>query len=299
MNKPADDRVREVRLLREPFSKGSGLVDGPWRAVRGSVGSSAERLRGILLHGTLLMGVVVALAPFGWALTTVLRMGPRPWSAFVEAIHAAPLTRFLINSLLVSALTASGQLITAALAAYVFARLCFPGRDTLFLFFLGTLIIPNQVTMLPTFILLRRLNWLDSYAALVVPTLAHPFGVFLLRQYFLSISTELEDAARLDGSSRLALLWHVFLPLSRPALATVGLFSFLWSWNSFLWPLIVLQSPELYTLPVGLSLLRSELGTDWPVVMAATLMASLPIILLFLVAHRWLWRDIALMRYEA
>jgi multiple sugar transport system permease protein len=216
-------------------------------------------------------------------------MGPPPWSAFAAALQAAPLARYLANSLLVAGLTAGGQTVTAALAAYVFARLRFRGRDKLFVLFLGTLIIPNHVTMLPTFILLSWLGWLDGYAALIVPALAHPFGVFLLRQYFLTISTELEDAARLDGSSRLGLLWHVFLPLSRPALTTVGLFSFLWSWNSFLWPLIVLQTPQRYTLPVGLSLLRSEVGTDWPVVMAATLIAALPIVLLFLVAQRWHW----------
>jgi multiple sugar transport system permease protein len=258
--------------------------------------------RGLLqrgwLHGALLMGVGVVLAPFGWALLTALRAGPQPWSAFVRAAQAAPLARYVGNSLLVAGLTASGQVTTAALAAYVFARLQFRGRDTLFLLFLGSLIIPNQVTMLPTFILLRWLNWLDSYAALVVPALAHPFGVFVLRQYFLTISTELEDAARLDGSSRLGLLWYVFLPLSGPALATVGLFSFLWSWNSFLWPLIVLQTPARYTLPVGLSLLRSEVGTDWPGVMAAALLAALPVVVLFVAAHRWLWRDVALIQYD-
>lgn len=244
-------------------------------------------------HGVLLVGVGVALAPFGWALASALEAGPSPWTAFTDALQAAPLARYLLNSLLVAGLTAGGQTVTSALAAYVFARLRFVGRDKLFLVYLGTLIIPRHVTMLPTFIILRRLNWIDSYAALVVPALAHPFSVFLLRQYFLTISTELEEAALLDGSSRLGLLWHVFLPLSGPALAVVGVFGFLWSWNSFLWPLIVLQTPGRYTLPVGLSLLRSETGTDWPVVMAAALMAALPMMLLFLVAHRWLWRGLS------
>jgi multiple sugar transport system permease protein len=152
--------------------------------------------------------------------------------------------------------------------------------------------------MLPTFLLLRRFGWLDSYAALVVPALVHPFSVFLLRQYFLTFSTELEDAALLDGSSRLGLLWYIFLPLSGPALATVGLFSFLWSWNSFFWPLIVLFTTDRYTLPLGLSLLRSEIGTDWPVVMASALMAALPVVLLFLVAQRWLWRGMVLTHHD-
>ncbi len=251
-----------------------------------------------LLHGALLVGAGVAVAPLGWALALALGAGPQPWAALAAALEAAPLARYLVNSLLVAGLTASGQTITAALAAYVFARLRFRGRDTLFILFLGTLIIPNHVTMLPTFVMLNWLGWLDSYAALVVPALAHPFGTFLLRQYFLTISSELEDAALLDGSSRLGLLWYVFFPLSRPALTTVGLFSFLWSWNSFLWPLMALQTPARYTLPVGLSLLRSEVGTDWPVVMAATSLAALPVVLLFLVAHRWLWRGLALARYE-
>jgi multiple sugar transport system permease protein len=275
------------------FARGAAARPHRWPRRRVAAGVSEGAL-----HLALLVGVATVLAPFAWALATAVKAGPRPWSALIRATQIAPLVRYLVNSLLVSGLTAVGQVITAALAAFVFARLHFRGRDTLFLIFLGTLIIPDHVTMLPTFMLLRRLHWLDSYAALVVPALAQPFAVFLLRQYFVTFSTELEDAARLDGSSRLGLLWHVFLPLSKPALATVGLFSFLWSWNSFLWPLIVLQTPGRYTLPVGLSLLRSEIGTDWPVVLAATLLAALPVVVLFLLAHRWLWRDIALVHYE-
>ncbi len=261
--------------------------------------ASRQINRGTLfVHTALLVGAGAALAPFGWALAAALGGGPRPWSAFVRAAHMAPLARYLVNSLLVSGLTASGQVITAALAAFVFARLHFRGRDTLFLLFLGTLIIPQHVTLLPTFMLMRRLHWLDSYAALIAPALAHPFGVFVLRQYFIAFSTELEDAARLEGCSRLGLLWRVFLPLSRPALATVGLFSFLWSWNSFLWPLIVLQTPQRYTWPVGLALLHSEAGPDWPVVMAAALIAALPIVLLFLGTQRWLARGVSLVHYD-
>jgi multiple sugar transport system permease protein len=259
---------------------------------------STERIQQVLLHGVLLLGVSVVLAPFVWALLSALGAGPKPWSVFVRANQAVPLARYLVNSLLVSGLTASGEVVTASLAAYVFARLHFPGRDGLFLLFLGTLIIPSHVTILPTFILLQRLNWLDSYAALILPALTQPFSVFVLRQYFLTISTELEDAARLDGSSRLGLLWHVFLPLSGPALATVGLFSFLWSWNSFLWPLIVLHTPDRYTLPVGLSLMRSEVGNDWPMIMATALMAALPIIVFFLAAQRWLWRGTTLIQCD-
>ena len=246
------------------------------------------------IQAALLLGVAAALAPFGWALQSVVAAGPDPWSSFRAAFQVVPLLRFLANSAFVGGLTAVGQTLTAALAAYVFARLRFRGRDTLFVVFLGTLIIPNHVTMLPSFLLLRKLGWLDSHAALIVPALVNPFSVFLLRQHFLTFSADLEDAALLDGSTRLGILWHIFVPLSGPALATVGLFSFLWSWNSFLWPLVVLFTPDRYTLPLGLSLLRSEVGTDWPVVMASALIGALPIALLFLVAHRWLWRGTTL-----
>ena len=250
------------------------------------------------LHAALLLAASLALAPFAWTLTAAANAGPHPWSAFSNALRAAPIPRYLANSLVVAGSTAIGQTTLAALAAYVFARLRFRGRDQLFLLFLGTLIVPNQITILPTYILLRWLGWLDSYAALVLPALVHPFSVFLLRQHFLTVSSELEDAALLDGSSRLGLLRHIFLPLARPALGTVGLFSFLWSWNSFLWPLIVLYTPERYTLPVGLSLLRSELGSDWPTVTAAALIATLPIVLLFLIGHRWLWRGLAVPHFD-
>lgn len=257
-----------------------------------------DRWRQWVLHLVLLLGAGAALSPLVWALVSAVGAGPHPWTAFANALRAAPFLRYLVNSLLVAGSTAVGQTGTAALAAYVFARLRFRGRDELFILFLGTLIIPNHVTMLPTYILLRRLGWLDSHVALIVPALVHPFSVFLLRQYFLTISSELEDAALLDGSSRLGLLWHVFLPLSGPALGTVGLFSFLWSWNSLLWPLIALNTPHLYTLPVGLSLLRSEIGADWPVVMAGASIATLPVVLLFFVAHRWLLRGLALTQLD-
>lgn len=297
MNESAGGRVSIEKLGRARLARGSVTARLSQGRTCAGVRGLASRLGRVVLHAGLLIGVALVLAPFAWAFSLALRMGPRPWSSFVKAYQAAPLARYLLNSLLVSGLTASGQLITGALAAYVFARLPFRGRDALFLLFLGTLIIPNHVTMLPTFIILRWMNWLDHYAGLIVPALAHPFAVFLLRQTFLAISSDLEDAARMDGSSRLGLLWHVFLPLSGPALATVGLFSFLWSWNSFLWPLIVLQTPDRYTLPVGLSLLRTELGTDWPLVMAAALMAALPIVLLFLLLQRRLWRGMGLTHY--
>ncbi len=240
----------------------------------------------------LVVAAGIALAPLGWALALAVSAGPSPWSAFFRALAAAPLARYLLNSLLVSGVTALGQVAVATPAAYVFARLRFPGRDGLFALYLGTLIIPHHVTLLPAFLLMRWLGWLDHYQALVVPALAHPFALFVLRQFFLSVPPELEDAARMDGCSRWMVLLRVLLPLSRPALVTVGLFSFLWSWNSFLWPLVVLQTPTRYTLPVGLAMLQSEVGTDWPVLMAAALIAATPVLLLFLFAQRSLVHSI-------
>ena len=225
-----------------------------------------------------------------------MEAGPRPWSAFLSVTQQLPFGLYLRNSVWVSGLVALSQVISSALAGYVFGRLKFWGRDALFFLFLGTLFIPEHVTILPTFILLRWMNLLDSHAALILPALAHPFGVFLVRQYFRGMPDELEDAARIDGCSRLGVLGRIILPASGPALATVGLFSFLWSWNSFLWPLMVLQSPDRLTMQVGLSMLRSEIGTDWPTIIGAALLSLLPLVILFVAAHRLFWRN-AVLRY--
>jgi multiple sugar transport system permease protein len=261
----------------------------------------------LALHGLLMVGAIAMMLPFLWMLSSALKQEaqifvfppqwiPRPivWQNLVRAWHEIPMGRYYMNSALIAGLAVAGQVLVSTMAAYVFARLDFPGKDLIFMGFLATMMIPFEVTMIPAFVILRQINWIDTYAGLIVPTLAHPFGIFMLRQFFLAIPGELEDAARIDGCSRLGILFRVIVPLSRGAIATLAVFVFMHHWNAFLWPLIVLNTKSKYTLQIGLSMLRSEMQTDWGLLMAATLLASLPIILLFLVAQKQFMRSITL-----
>lgn len=252
-----------------------------------------------LLHVSLAMAALAALLPFVWMLllsvqnTPISQAAPSlrwPWpftlNNYVNVWRVIPLARYYANSLLVAGSVAMGQVSTGLLAGYVFARLQFRGRDLLFLLFLGTLLVPTEVTLVPSFLLMRWLGWVDRLPALTVPFLAHPTAIFLLRQYLLTIPSALEDAARMDGCSRLQALWHVFIPLALPAASVVGIFSFLWTWKAFVWPLVIIQTPTRYTIPVGLAMLQSELGTNWPLLMAATTLATLPMLLLYALVQR-------------
>jgi multiple sugar transport system permease protein len=252
-----------------------------------------------VLHAALLLGAALMVTPFAWMLSASLKDAaqmfrfPPQWlpnplvvGNYARVWSAVPLARFYLNSLFITTAITVGQLATAILAGYAFARLEFPGRDVLFLALLGTLMVPSQVTIIPTYIILRVFGWIDTYQGVIVPALVHPFSIFMLRQFFLSMPTDLEDAARIDGSSRLGTLFRIVLPLSAGPIAILGVFIFMWHWNAFLWPLIVLNSETRYTLPVGLAMLRTEMGTDWPGLMAATVMATLPVLILYVVAQK-------------
>jgi multiple sugar transport system permease protein len=277
-----------LRARRGVSAGDDGLASdsiGLW-ATRPAGGKRTSQAIRVGLIAALLVGAVLALAPLAWAVARSLNAGPPPWASYEAALRAAPLLRYGLNSVLVATLTAVGQTATGVLAAYAFSRLHFPGRDALFLLFLGALLLPPQVTLLPTFILLRTLGLIDTHAALVVPSLVHPFTIFLIRQSLLGLPVELEDAARVDGCSRLGILWRIAIPYASPAIIAAALFSFLWSWNSFSWPLIALQTPSRYTLPVGLAMLSSELSSDWPTVLAGVTIAMLPVAILFFAAQR-------------
>lgn len=275
----------------------------PWPAA---LAAAACRL---LWHLLLLAGAWLALFPLLWTLSSALKTeaqvfaypprwlpSPLAWRNLLVAWRAVPMGRYCLNSALVAGAVVAGQLLTSALAAYVLARLHFPGQDLILLGFLATMMIPPEATMVPCFLILRRLGWIDEFQGLIVPALSNPFGIFMLRQAFLAIPAELEDAACLDGCSRLGVLFHVVVPLSRPALSALGVLTFGWQWNAFLWPLIVLNSRNKLTLPIGLAMMRSELGTDWAILMAAAVLASLPTIALYLAAQRHFARGLALAR---
>ena len=215
------------------------------------------------------------------------------WQNYTDAINAAPFGRFFLNSALVTGATVIGNLVFCSLAGYAFARFRFFGRDVLFVVLLATLMIPFQVVMIPIFLIMRHLGLVDSLGALILPNLVTPFGIFLMRQFFRTLPIELEEAARIDGCSRLGTLIRIVLPLSGPALATLAVIAFLWNWNDFLWPLVVIQSEHNMTLQLGLSTFQGAHSTAWTLLMAGNVLAVLPMLVAFLLAQRQFVNSIA------
>jgi multiple sugar transport system permease protein len=215
------------------------------------------------------------------------------WQNYTDAINAAPFGRFFLNSFLVTGATVIGNLVFCSLAGYAFARFRFFGRDVLFVVLLATLMIPFQVVMIPIFLIMRHLGLVDTLGALILPNLVTPFGIFLMRQFFRTLPIELEEAARIDGCSRLGTLIRIVLPLSGPALATLAVIAFLWNWNDFLWPLVVIQSEHNMTLQLGLSTFQGAHSTVWTLLMAGNVLAVLPMLVAFLLAQRQFVNSIA------
>jgi multiple sugar transport system permease protein len=212
---------------------------------------------------------------------------------YPTAFDAVPFGHFLLNSLAYSTATVAGNLLFCSLAAYAFARMRFFGSNVLFILFLATLMVPFQVLLIPTFLIVKKLGLVDSVGGLIMPNLCNAFGIFLLRQFFRTLPVELEEAARIDGTSRLGILFKIVLPLSLPALATLGIIQFMWSWNDFLWPLIIINSDTHATLQLGLSMFQGAHSTNWNLLMAATVMSQIPMLAVFLVAQRWFIQSIA------
>jgi len=205
-----------------------------------------------------------------------------------------PIFRWLRNSLVISSSVTLLVLTVDSLAAYALARLDLPGRRYVFALIVGTLMVPGQILLVPVYLILSRLGWIDSPLALIVPAGAGAFGVFLLRQFFKGIPRELEEAAMLDGCSRLGIWWHVMLPLSRPALATLAIFTFIGSWNDFVGPLVFLDSVERYTLPVGVALFQTSYTSQYGLTLAASVICTTPILLIFLLFSRHIIRGMAM-----
>ncbi len=261
----------------------------------------------ILWYLFLSLGAITMLLPFLWMISTSLKEPgavftfppqwiPRPiyWRNYVEAWKAVPFGRFYLNSIFVAVCQTFGVLLTSSWAAYAFSRLRFPGRDKLFFLYLVTLMIPGAVTMIPTFILMRLIGWVDTYKALIIPGIFSAYGTFLLRQFFMSIPTDLEDAARIDGCNKLGIYRHVIVPLSKPAMATLATFTFIGSWNNFMWPLIMINSMEKKTLPIGLASFQGLYSTDWTLLMAASVIVMMPTLIVFLFNQRFFVEGIKL-----
>jgi multiple sugar transport system permease protein len=270
--------------------------------------SLGRTLLSMLLYLLLLLIVALIAGPFLWMISnafkdqTTIYSNPPTWipspaifDNFVTAWTQVPFGMFFLNSIKVASLITMGQLVTCSMAAYAFARLRFPGREVVFGLYLSSLMVPGQVIVIPLYILMRNLGLVDTHAALILPALASAFGTFLLRQFFLTIPRELEEAAIIDGAGMMRVLLTIILPLSRPALAALAIFTFTYFWNDFFNPLIFLDSPQNLTLPVGLALLQGQYsGTSPAVMLAGVCMAIVPVFIVFLIGQRHIVEGITL-----
>lgn len=264
------------------------------------------------VHIILAFGAITMIAPFIWMVSTSLKSlnevfvfpptlfgESLRWNNYLQISERFPFSIFFLNSLKIAILVTAGQLFTCSLGGYSFARLKFPGRDIIFLLYLATLMIPYFVIVIPIFIMMRSFGWVDTHYALIVPGLFSAFGTFLMKQFFLTIPRELEDAAKIDGCTPFGIYRRIFLPLSKPALAALGIFTFMWSWNDFLAPLIFLNTITKRTIPLGLAVMQGLYSTDWPSLMAASVLSVMPIIIVFLCAQEFFVKGITLSGLKA
>jgi ABC-type glycerol-3-phosphate transport system permease component len=258
-----------------------------------------------LLYLLLILVAIIVLFPLWSALTIamlddaqVAQFPPRLWPSslnlenFRRALEQAPLGRYLLNSVIQSTIVMVGQLITASLAAYAFAFIDFKGRNILFLVFLSTMMIPWEATIIPNYMTITSIGWTDTFQGLSAPFLATAFGTFMLRQFFMSLPKELHDAATIDGSSELRFLMTIVLPLARPALGTLAIYSFLQTYNQYLWPLLITNDQSMRTVQIGIALLQDQERFVYNIVMAGVVIILVPTILLFIVGNRQLIRGL-------
>ena len=264
-------------------------------------------------HLVLVPLTFVLVAPLLWMLLTSLQttaeanrfppvLIPHHWrfANYIDAWHTAPFGTFFLNSALVTLVVVISNLVVCSLAGYAFARVRFLGRKALFLTLMATLMVPFQVTMIPVFLIVKWFGdnvspflGINHLGALMLPNLATAFGIFFLRQFFQTVPVELEDAARVDGTSRIGVLFKIVLPLSMPAMSTLAALTILTSWNDFLWPLIVITSQDQMTVPLGLSYFQGAHSTNWPLLMAGNVMSLLPMLVVFVVAQRYFVQSVA------
>jgi len=259
------------------------------------------------VYTVLILGALVMIIPFVWSVTTSLKSStevfstppfwipfPLNFSAYGEMLERVKFGLYSFNTLKVAGLITIGQLITCSLAGYAFAKIKFPGRDIIFVLFLATMMVPAAVTMIPNFIIMSKLKWVDTHLGLILPYLGSAYGTFLMRQFFLSFPSELEDAAKLDGCTPISFYYRILLPNSKPILAALGLMTFQWAWNEFQWPLIMINSESKRTLQVGLSYLLNEHYINWTLLMASSVLTNLPILILFFLTQKQFVQSIKL-----
>lgn len=267
-----------------------------------------QRIRHLISHILLLAGSVLMVLPFVWMLSTSLKapgktfVFPPQWipnpvviENYINMWTALPFSNFLINSLKIATLSTIGQVITCSISAFAFSVLAFRGRDTLFFLLIATLMIPYQVTLIPTFILYSKIGWVGTHLPLWVPAFwGGAFGTFLIRQFYMTIPLELAESARIDGANIWQIFRHIYMPLSGVAVATLAIFTFMWSWNDLLSPLIYLRELPQLTLTAGLSFFQNQYGGKWTLMMAGAMVSIMPILLIFFFAQKYFIQGIAM-----
>tara|TARA_B100001123_G_scaffold36712_1_gene37927 strand:+ start:218 stop:1045 length:828 start_codon:yes stop_codon:yes gene_type:complete len=268
----------------------------------------SSKLERLSIYLIVACGGTLMIVPFLWMLSTSLKTTvqsmafppewwPQPfvWENYIRIYEHMPFFTFLFNSSKIVFFVLIGQLATCSMAGYAFAKLRFPGRKALFLILLSTMMIPAEVTLIPVFVIMKYLGWINTHYALIVPAFfGSVFGTFLLRQFFLGLPNDLEDAARIDGCSPFGIYWRIMLPLAKPSLATLAIFTFMGTWNDFMRPLIYLSDMDKMTLPVGLALLANHQDIRIPLIMAGAMLSLLPILILYVFGQKYFVRGIAL-----
>jgi ABC-type glycerol-3-phosphate transport system permease component len=279
-----------------------------------SFATRASRLLGrVFSHLVLLAGAAVFSIPFLWMLSTSLKTdrqifawpiiwvpNPMVFANYPAVFDYAPMHKYFLNTMVIATAQVFGAIVTCSLAAYAFSRVRAPGRDAIFTVMISQMMIPGVVTLVPLYILFARLDWIDTFLPLTIPAmLGSPFYIFMLRQFFLTLPMELEEAALIDGASRLRVWWTIILPLSKPAIATVAIFAFMFAWNDFTGPLIFLNGRDKFTLSLGLQAFMFERRTLWSLLMAASTMMIMPIMVVFFLAQKYFIQGIALTGLKA
>ena len=271
-------------------------------------GRKIRGARWFATHALLLAATLLVAAPLLWMVSLALQdlkaifsyplqllPSPPRWGNFAEAWRAQPFAVFYFNSVVVAGAIIIGQLVTVCLAAYALTQLRFRGQEKVFLLILATMMVPAQVTFVPAFLVLKHLGWINTYQALIIPFLTSAFGIFLIRQSFLRVPQSFVDSAKVDGAGHLRILWSIMIPLSKPALTTMVLLNFVWHYNDFFWPLVVTNSTDMRTLPIGLASFVANQGggegTPWHLIMAADVFTVAPLILLYFVAQRFITQN--------
>ena len=258
-----------------------------------------------LSYVVLLAGAAIIISPFAWMILTAIKtpreifdlaiLPKHPTLAnFAKVMLDTNFLRWFGVSFVVAGLSTLSVLFFDSLVGYTLARLRFPGKSVIFVIILSTLMVPTEMLVIPWYVLSARLGWIDTYWGLLFPSIVSAFGVFLMRQFFATLPQDLVDASRIDGVSEFGIFWRIGLPLVRPALAALGIFTFLTSWNSFLWPLIIIQRPQMRTIPVGVALFSGEAGSSWHLIMAASTLSVIPVLVVFLFFQRQIIEGVVL-----